>query len=122
LKKEKRNSLCKRRMEGTLFVYHKSKRLAAFQSGKHDRCLVFIGGLTDGFLPLSYLHDLAPALNSVGISLIQVLLSSSYNQYGTCSLQQDAEELDVLVSHLRGEGKFREVSLMGHSTVQGVRT
>jgi len=103
-------------MDGNLFVYCEEKRLVAFQTGNFDRVLVFIAGLTDGFLALKYLYDLAPLLNSQGISLVQVLLSSSYNQYGTSSLEQDAEELDALISHLRKNRGFKEISLLGHST------
>jgi len=103
-------------MLGDLFVYHPKKRLVAFQTGNFERALLFIGGLTDGLLALPYLDELVIALNSHNISLIQVVLSSSYNQYGTCSLATDVEELDVLVEYLRENRKITEISLLGHST------
>jgi esterase/lipase superfamily enzyme len=37
-------------------------------------------------------------------------------KYGTCSLEQDVEELDVLISTLKEKRGFREISLLGHST------
>eukprot|EP00026_Physarum_polycephalum_P015538 Phypoly_transcript_16244.p1 GENE.Phypoly_transcript_16244~~Phypoly_transcript_16244.p1 ORF type:complete len:270 (+),score=37.89 Phypoly_transcript_16244:62-871(+) len=103
-------------MDGKLFVYHPEKRLVAFQTGNFDHALVFIGGLTDGLLALPYLNELGSLLNLHNISLIQVILSSSYNQYGTCSLATDVEDLDALLKFLKETKKIKEISLLGHST------
>ena len=51
------------------------------------------------------------------MSLIQVLLSSSYRSYGISSLKQDAEEISRLVQYLRNGPTPRErIILFGHST------
>jgi len=103
-------------LEGTIFTYYPSRRLAAFQSGNHLDAVVFIGGLTDGILAQGYLSGLASALTKISYSLVQVILSSSYNGFGTCSLSQDAEELDVLLEHLLRKRGIKKIVLLGHST------
>jgi len=50
---------------------------------------------------------------------VEVLLSSSYNGYGTSSLSRDAKELGQCVEYFRSLGpnaKERKVVIMGHST------
>ncbi|KAG7028929.1 SPAPB24D3.06c [Cucurbita argyrosperma subsp. argyrosperma] len=78
--------------------------------------VIFIGGLTDGFMATEYLEPLAIALDKEKWSLVQILLSSSYSGYGTSSLQQDAKELDQLVSYLINKEDSEGVVLLGHST------
>ncbi|CAN0388040.1 unnamed protein product, partial [Ectocarpus sp. 13 AM-2016] len=60
------------------------------------RHAVFVPGLTDGLLALDYVPELAAALDRLGFSFVQPVLSSSYQGYGTSSLRQDVEELDEL--------------------------
>jgi hypothetical protein len=94
-------------MEGRLFIYNAERRLPAFLSqtagSRNDsvrKVVVFIGGLTDGFLATPYLAHLQSRIATAGWSLVQVLLSSSYAGYGHSSLRQDVEELDSLLHHL----------------------
>ncbi|KAF3657476.1 hypothetical protein FXO38_13671 [Capsicum annuum] len=60
----------------------------AFKTGDYKQQVIFIGGLTDGFLATDYLEPLAIALDKEKWSLVQFLLSSSYSGYGTSSLRQ----------------------------------
>lgn len=80
--------------------------------------VIFLAGLTDGLLALSYLSPLDKLLASKGIGLIQPLLSSSYRGYGTSTLTQDCLELDELLewfSNPEDVGTTKFV-LWGHST------
>jgi len=85
-------------LNGRFLIYYPGKSLTAFQSGDllSKNHIIFIGGLTDGFMSLPYLEKLSSRLEDIHWSLIQVLLSSSYSGYGTSSLFKDVEELDVL--------------------------
>ncbi|KAG8373032.1 hypothetical protein BUALT_Bualt12G0128700 [Buddleja alternifolia] len=78
--------------------------------------VIFIGGLTDGFLATEYLEPLAIALEKEHWSLVQFLFSSSYSGYGISSLKQDATELDQLMSYLINKEDSEGVVLLGHST------
>lgn len=75
------------RLPAQLFVYSRQKRLPAFQSGPARERLrghaVFVPGLTDGPLSKSYVPALGAALERLGYSLVQPVLSSSYK--GECS-------------------------------------
>ncbi|ONI28607.1 hypothetical protein PRUPE_1G151200 [Prunus persica] len=94
----------------------KIKTHVAFKTGDYRQQVIFIGGLTDGFLATDYLEPLAIALDKEKWSLVQPLLSSSYSGYGTSSLQQDAMELDQLISHFINKEDSEGVVLLGHST------
>lgn len=91
------------------------------QDANPDNFLIFIGGLTDGFLTVPYVPPLALAVEVVPGSkwvVVQALISSSYLQFGFGSVQRDAKELGQLVEYLRthrGSSKSKIV-LMGHST------
>lgn len=78
--------------------------------------MIFIGGLTDGLLATDYLEPLSLALEVEKWSLVQPLLSSSYTGYGISSLQQDALELEQLISYLINKENSEGVILLGHST------
>lgn len=78
--------------------------------------MIFIGGLTDGLLATDYLEPLSIALEVEKWSLVQPLLSSSYSGYGISSLEQDALELDQLISYLINKENSEGVILLGHST------
>ncbi len=105
-------------LQGTLFKYGSRSAQVAFKFGKHKTHAIMIGGLTDGFFACSYVEPLSRELDAQGVSLVQTLLSSSHQGYGTASLDQDAAELRDLVTFLRedatmgGEG----YALIGHST------
>lgn len=81
-----------------------------------QNAVVFIAGLTDGFLSLKYTPLLAESLLCLGYSLIQVNLSSSFHQFGFRSLKTDCEELTELVKEIRKKYKFEKIVFMGHST------
>ncbi|KAG5176051.1 hypothetical protein JKP88DRAFT_336541 [Tribonema minus] len=98
-------------LEGRLFRYRPG--LVAFQHGRHNDCLVLLGGLTDGPLSLKYSTALAAALDVQSWSLVLPTLSTSYLGYGVGSLTQDCDELVDLLSCLPAEGR---IVLMGHST------
>ncbi|KAF2122909.1 hypothetical protein BDV96DRAFT_10342 [Lophiotrema nucula] len=106
---------------GTLHRY--TKGLVAFEhSTPHldkspKNTIIWIGGLSDGLLTVKYPAKIAASLPPTW-SLVEILLSSSYEGWGTSSLAQDADELEKCVKYLRGlEGKNDgKVALMGHST------
>lgn len=106
----------KNQFRGVLFKYGPNPIQVAFKTGDYKRQVIFIGGLTDGFLATSYLEPLAIALDRENWSLVQFLMSSSYSGYGTSSLQQDAKELDLLINYLINKEDSEGVALLGHST------
>ncbi|KAF2278646.1 DUF1749-domain-containing protein [Westerdykella ornata] len=86
--------------------------------------ILFIGGLSDGLLTVTYPSLIAASLPPTW-RLAEVLLSSSYEGWRTGSLARDARELGEAVKYFRkrmreqgngiGEGEGKIV-LMGHST------
>ncbi|KAF8388001.1 hypothetical protein HHK36_026667 [Tetracentron sinense] len=106
----------KKQFRGVLFKYGPNPTQVAFKTGDFKQQVIFIGGLTDGFLATEYLEPLSIALENEKWSLVQLLLSSSYSGYGTSSLKQDALELDQLVSYLINKENSEGVVLLGHST------
>ncbi|PIA24810.1 hypothetical protein AQUCO_23700001v1 [Aquilegia coerulea] len=106
----------KNQFRGSLFKYGSKSIQVAFKTGDFRRQVIFIGGLTDGFLATEYLEPLSVALDNEKWSLVQFLLSSSYIGYGTSSLKQDAAELDQLISYLINKEDSEGVVLVGHST------
>lgn len=91
------------------------------ESDKPLNFLVFIGGLTNGFLNVPYVPPLAEAVTKeLGGSwvVVQALISSSYLGFGTGSLKRDAEDLGRLVKYLRTNrgSESSKVVLLGHST------
>ncbi|KAG8100306.1 hypothetical protein GUJ93_ZPchr0013g36780 [Zizania palustris] len=106
----------RKQLQGTLFKYGPQSVQVAFRTGDFNQQVIFIGGLTDGFLATDYLEPLSLALELEKWSLVQPLLSSSYTGYGTSSLEQDALELDQLISYLINKENSEGVILLGHST------
>ena len=114
-------------LAGTLRVYRRDpSTLVAFESGPSrptGGTVVFVPGLTDGPMSLSYLPRLAEALADAAarrrtFRLCQPVLSSSYLGFGVSSLRRDCEELDDVI---RGVGPAhpggdKDVILVGHST------
>ncbi|ESZ96462.1 hypothetical protein SBOR_3194 [Sclerotinia borealis F-4128] len=76
--------------------------------------IIFIGGLSDGLLTVSYPTSISDALPA-DWSLAQILLSSAYTGWGISSLKEDTEELSKCVSYFRSI-KSGKIILMGHST------
>ena len=106
-------------MQGDLFLYDKESRLSAFESHlpfEPFGTVIFIGGLSDGFMTCPIVDYLAPILVENGYSLVQFVMSSSYRQFGTSSLAQDAKELSKLIEHLQNERGREKIFLLGHST------
>ncbi len=109
-------------MNGELFLYDKEKLLAAFETklpGDDERVegtVIFIGGLTDGFLTIPFLPILAQNLAEQRITLTQFILSSSYKQFGFNSLASDSQEIAKLVEFMTIERKRSKIFLLGHST------
>ncbi|KAG0542156.1 hypothetical protein BDA96_02G078900 [Sorghum bicolor] len=103
-------------LRGALFKYGPKSAQVAFRTGDFNHQVIFIGGLTDGLLATDYLEPLSLALEVEKWSLVQPLLSSSYTGYGISSLEQDALELDQLISYLINKENSEGVILLGHST------
>ena len=103
---------------GTLFTYHEDTHLTAFETGPANAAnvLVLIGGLGDGYNALPFVPLLLTSLISIGWSLIQVQLSSSYTGFGIVTLQSDATELDYLVNYLTTKRHKQNIVFLGHST------
>jgi len=79
--------------------------------------VILIGGLTDGLLSLSYAAPLGEALSKqYNVSLVQVLLSSSYSGFGCSSLEEDAQDLKKLLHYLHSKNPNVSLFLLGHST------
>lgn len=109
----------------TVIIHKYTDLLTAIEFGAEsdvpENFLVFVGGLTDGFLTVPYVPQLASGVReNLGSKwvVVQALISSSYLGFGTGSLRRDAEEIGQLVKYLRTKrGKeSAKVVLMGHST------
>jgi len=108
-------------MYGNLFIYDTKYKLVAFESGLllSSRCLILLGGLTDGLLSLPYVERLSSKLDllSKPYSLIQPLLRSSNLQYGWHTINNDIEDLKTLINYLiNNRNNLESIILMGHST------
>jgi pimeloyl-ACP methyl ester carboxylesterase len=108
-------------MYGNLFVYDLEYKLVAFESGSllSSRCLILLGGLTDGLLSLPYVERLSSQLELLSnpYSLIQPLLRSSNLQYGWHTIDHDIQDLNKLIDYLiKNRNHLESIILMGHST------
>lgn len=95
-----------------------AKGLVAFEHAppaSRKNMILFIGGLTDGFLTVPYIPSLSKALPE-SYSLAQVLLSSSYSGWGTSSLGLDVREIAQCVRYFRDLHPGGKIVLLGHST------
>eukprot|EP00128_Syssomonas_multiformis_P014680 Colp12_sorted_trinity150504_noHs@11322 len=113
--------------QGRLFVFDSATRCVAFEFGEgvieqktltsSVEVLLFIGGLTDGLLGLSYLPELASALRSeLGIPLIQIQPRSAFLGYGTHRLDDAVHDMVQLMKHLNQTKGWTRFGWMGHST------
>ncbi|MCJ1330290.1 hypothetical protein MMC10_006973 [Thelotrema lepadinum] len=113
---------------GTIHHYH--PRLIAYEfpspspsttipPSSPKNYLLFIPGLGDTLLSVSYIHALAPLLPPPW-TLISAQLSSSGQGWGCSSLSQDALEIGQLISYLRhllsSSTPPGKIVLLGHST------
>jgi len=104
-------------IDGTIFPYSQSANLCAFDSDvKCALSLVFIHGITEGFLSIPLLPDLTKALSDMELaSVVQLIMRSSYSGYGVTSLDTDVRDLVDLLKQLKLRGK-EKIILCGHST------
>lgn len=116
--------------QGTLFSYYcvSPLNLVAFESSPYgvsstpdvdalskNKCIL-IGGLSDGLIPTPYTSKLEKMCHSIGWSLVQPLISSSYLGFGHGSLSRDTEEMDHLINYLAVHRSAENVCIVGHST------
>ncbi|GJQ13936.1 hypothetical protein GpartN1_g5727.t1 [Galdieria partita] len=105
------------RIPGELCLYDERKHLAAFVAYPGNKAMViFIAGLTDGLFSPRYFGPMAMAFHAQGVTCVQPILSSSYNGFGTSSLDQDVAELDTLIDFLSQHYHPHCIFLIGHST------
>lgn len=109
---------------GQLFQYSTNPSLIAFESlppsstAQHvaaNKCIL-IGGLSDGPIPTPYAKLLEEKCHSLGWSLVQPILSSSYLGFGHGSLANDTEELVRLMEYLVCHHSAERFAFVGHST------
>ena len=111
-------------IEGEMFGFcEQNKNLVAFVSTCKNpskricsNAVILLPGLGDGFMSLSYTWFLQMRLQTLDFSLVQVNLSSSFNQFGFSSLQQDCKEIGQLVGAIKTRYNFQRIVLIGHST------
>ncbi|KAF2087418.1 DUF1749-domain-containing protein [Saccharata proteae CBS 121410] len=102
-------------------VHQFTPRLTAFEPQASPprtttpNTLLWIGGLGDSLLTVSYPLTLASLLPPTW-SLAQVLLSSAGSGWGTTTLAADASELAHCVAYFRDLRPDSKIVLMGHST------
>ncbi|PYH41396.1 uncharacterized protein BP01DRAFT_395193 [Aspergillus saccharolyticus JOP 1030-1] len=84
--------------------------------------LLFVGGLTDGLHTVPYVRTLAQSLTQspeTTWSVFNLLLSSSYNGFGTQTLDTDVTEIAQCIRFIRTQLPHKatgKIVLMGHST------
>jgi pimeloyl-ACP methyl ester carboxylesterase len=103
-------------------LHRYTKTLVAFEhtpkpnDSTPENTILFIGGLGDGLLTVDYTKAIAKALPSHW-SLVEVLISSSYEGWRTGDLTRDADEIELCVLYFRSlRPKDGKIVLMGHST------
>jgi hypothetical protein len=106
-------------LQSTLHVYSREPHLEAFESGPLNAtsAFVFVRGPAVGFRTLTEIRrELQPTIVDFGWSLVEPILSSSFNPWGRhSSIETDAVEIGRLCQYLEGQGKDRIV-LLGHGT------
>jgi hypothetical protein len=102
-------------------IHRYGKKLVAFEhitsSGDPSKhILLWIGGLGDGLHTVSYPAPLSQRLPR-NWSLAQVVVRSSYNGWGSGSLERDAKDLAQCVNYFRkNKSDGAKLVCMGHST------
>lgn len=124
---------------GQLFQYNVNPSLVAFESSppspssmavisastspsgccnninNNNKCIL-LGGLSDGPIPTPYTKLLETKCHSLGWSLVQPIVSSSYLGFGHGSLSRDTEELIMLMDYLVCHHSANNFAFVGHST------
>ena len=105
-------------MQCELDIYsdEEGQRFCYTVSGSSNRFLIFIPGLTDGLYAVKYLPELQRNLDKIGWSLVQFIFASSYNGYGTSSIENDIKHLTLLIDHLIQKYNANSFILHGFST------
>lgn len=108
-----------------LFQYRSNPALVAFESSppplQHTPLIttkkcILLGGLSDGLIPTPYTSLLERTCHSLGWSLVQPIISSSYLGFGNGSLARDTEEMGMLMEYLVCHHDAEKFALVGHST------
>jgi hypothetical protein len=113
---------------GQLFQYSVNPSLIAFDSfpsttspllatafSCSNKCIL-LGGLSDGPIPTPYTKLLETKCHSLGWSLVQPVLSSSYLGFGHGSLSRDTDEIMSLMEYLICHHSADRFAFVGHST------
>jgi hypothetical protein len=103
-------------LQSTLHVFADEPYLVAFESGPLNAtcAFVFVRGPAVGFRTLNELRrELQATIADFGWSLVEPILSSSFDHWGPHSIETDAVEIGRLCQYLEGQGKDRIV-LLGH--------
>ncbi|KAF4667063.1 hypothetical protein FOL47_003789 [Perkinsus chesapeaki] len=103
-----------------LSIYNEENNLSVFEFDRGDypsepapsTALLFMGGLTDGFLRPSFTTLFAKR----GLRVFQILMRSSYTAFGYSSLDTDVEDMAQALAFLKKYRNVEHVVLMGHST------
>ncbi|KAK4546055.1 hypothetical protein LTR36_002192 [Oleoguttula mirabilis] len=77
--------------------------------------LIWIGGLFDTLLSVSYPLKIAQALGPTW-SLVTASLGSAGKSWGVSSIAKDAEDIAKIVAYFRGQRPGGKIVIMGHST------
>jgi|EP00670_Eutreptiella_braarudii_P006996 hypothetical protein len=91
------------------------RKLVAFIQGEFKRCIVLVGGQSDGFFALNYHQQLVDELSNKGWTIVQALFTGWYAGYGSATLENDNEDMDLLLEKLLEKG-MEEIVLFGHHT------
>eukprot|EP00729_Bicosta_minor_P003830 gene3830-6951_t len=108
-------------LTGALWNWRTGPSLQLFEhpgtEAEAEKVLIIIGGLTDGLLPCRYVTQLCyEAHKQAGWSTVQPVLSGSYCQYGTGTLDRDVADLSGVIKALKAQRGTKEVAIHGHST------
>ncbi|GLC57312.1 hypothetical protein PLESTB_001210500 [Pleodorina starrii] len=107
-------------LSGSLVRYGSAGPQVAFLVGaakaRPAKAVVMVGGLTDGLLFAPYVERLSAELSRRGWLAVHASIQSSWQGYGTGSLDRDAADLRLLCQHLRTRHDVTGVVLLGHST------
>jgi pimeloyl-ACP methyl ester carboxylesterase len=117
-------------MRGELYKYTSEEpQLCAFETESvagskpsSTRVLLYIGGLTGGFLDCAYADQLAEVATKHERVMVQVELSSYRRGYGVSSLAQDVDEIDAFLNvycarnAFDGDCELLDICLVGYST------
>ncbi|KAL4953398.1 hypothetical protein BDW69DRAFT_165500 [Aspergillus filifer] len=93
-------------LPGLLHTY--ADRLVAFEYSSSaagrpkPHTLLFIPGLGDGLVTVTYLNEVAAALEQTQWSIFTPVLSSSYGGWGMSAIGRDIDEMALCVEYIRG--------------------